>query len=308
MDTSKLAYFLAIIEHGSISQAAEALRISQPTLTRQVQMLEQHFGAPLLVRHGRGVLPTEAGRRLNEGLRGLERQIRTLRDYVGAAAKEPSGEVAIGIPPSPRSLLASGIVRRFTARYPKVRVRIVEETSSQIRDHVASGELDLAITNSAEPARSLRTKALATEPLLLIGPRDAKLQLKEQVKINTLARKRLIMTTNPNSIRRIIEDALAQKGLRPLIAIEANTLPFMTDLVQAGQGFTILPLSGVNPIRRGSNLSAARIEGLAVTWVLAYPENRPMSPNSRLLAKTIVEEIDHKIDSRLWPFASKPTS
>lgn len=306
MDTSKLAYFVAVIEHGSISQAAEALRISQPTLTRQVQMLEQQFGAPLLVRHGRGVIPTEAGRRLNEGLRGLERQIRSLRHYVGAAAKEPSGEVAIGIPPSPRSLLATEVVHRFSTRYPKVRIRIAEETSSQIRDHVASGELDLAITTSAEPSRSLRTKPLATEPLLLIGPRNARLQLKKTVKISAVAKLQLIMTTNPNSIRRIIEDALARNGLRPVIGIEANTLPFMTDLVEAGLGYTILPLSGVYPISRHHNLSATQIEGLTVTWVLAYPENRPMSPTSRLFAKTIVEEIDRKVKSGSWPLTSRP--
>jgi LysR family nitrogen assimilation transcriptional regulator len=303
MDTTKFAYFNAIVEHGSISHAAEALRVSQPTLTRQVQMLEEQFGAALLVRHGRGVALTEAGRRLNEGLRGLERQIRSLRDYVGAAAKEPSGEVAIGIPPSPRSLLATDIVRKFCLQYPKVRIRVIEETSGRIRDHVASGLLDLAITTSVEPDRGLRTETLAVEPLLLIGPRDAKLQLHKKIKISEAARLPLILTTTPNSIRRITEDAFSACGLRPVIGIEANTLPFMTDLVEAGLGYTILPLSGVNPIGRQQNLSAIQIEGMTVTWVLAYPENRPMSANSRLFAKLILEEINRKISNGSWPLA-----
>jgi LysR family nitrogen assimilation transcriptional regulator len=305
MDTSKFAYFSAIVEHGSISHAAEALRISQPTLTRQVQTLEQQFGATLLVRHGRGVVLTEAGRRLSEGLRGLERQIRSLRDDVGAAAKEPSGEVAIGIPPSPRSLLATDIVSKFAQQYPKVRIRVVEETSGRIRDHVASGVLDLAITTSVEPDRGLRTEPLVMEPLLLIGPRDAKLQLRRKVRISDVARLPLILTMSPNSIRRIIEDAFASSGLRPVIGIEANTLPFMTDLVEAGLGYTMLPLSGVNPIGRHQNLSATQIEGMTVTWVLAYPENRPMSPNSRLFARVISEEIGHKIAKGLWPLATR---
>jgi LysR family nitrogen assimilation transcriptional regulator len=310
MDTTKFAYFNAIVEHGSISHAAEALRISQPTLTRQVQMLEEQFGAALLVRHGRGVALTEAGRRLNEGLRGLERQIRSLRDYVGAAAKEPSGEVAIGIPPSPRSLLATDIVRKFALRYPKVRIRVMEETSGRIRDHVASGVLDLAITTSVEPDRGLRTEPLVAEPLLLIGPREAKLQLRKRMKISDAAQLPLILTTSPNSIRRIVEDAFAAYGLRPVIGIEANTLPFMTDLVEVGLGYTMLPLSGVNPIGRHQNLSATQIDGVLVTWVLAYPENRPMSPNSRLFAKLILEEVALKIGDGSWPLARMlaPTS
>jgi LysR family transcriptional regulator, nitrogen assimilation regulatory protein len=303
MDTTKFAYFNAIVDHGSISHAAEALRISQPTLTRQVQMLEQQFGAALLVRHGRGVVLTEAGRRLSDGLRGLDRQIRSLRDYVGAAAKEPSGEVAIGIPPSPRSLLATDIVRKFSLQFPKVRIRVMEETSSRIRDHVASGVLDLAITTSVEPDRGLRTEPIVVEPFLLIGPRDAKLQLGKKVKISEVAHFPLVLTTTPNSIRRMIENAFASYGLRPVTAIEANTLPFMTDLVEAGLGYTILPLSGVNPIGRHQNLSATQIEGMTVTWVLAYPENRPTSPNSRIFAKLIIEEVHMKISKGDWPLA-----
>jgi LysR family nitrogen assimilation transcriptional regulator len=303
MDTAKFAYFTAIVEHGSISHAAEALRVSQPTLTRQVQALEHQFGAALLVRHGRGVALTEAGRRLNEGLRGLERQIRSLRDFVGAAAKEPSGEVAMGIPPSPRSLLATGIVRKFARQYPKIRIRVVEETSGRIRDNVASGVLDLAITTSVEPDRGLRTEPLVAEPLLLIGPRDARLQLRRKVNIREVAQLPLILTTSPNSIRRIIEDSFAACGLRPVVGIEANTLPFMTDLVEAGLGYTMLPLSGVFPIGRHQNLSATQIDGMMVTWVLAYPENRPMSPNSRLFAKLILEETSKKISDGDWPFA-----
>src|SRR3712207_2842435 len=88
LDTSKIPYFLAVIEHGNISRAAENLRISQPTLTRQIQALEQQFGSPLLVRHGRGIEPTESGRRLADGLRGLERQLRSLREEVAAAAEK----------------------------------------------------------------------------------------------------------------------------------------------------------------------------------------------------------------------------
>jgi LysR family nitrogen assimilation transcriptional regulator len=111
-DIRNIEYFLAVIEQGSISSAAEALRVSQPTLSRQIHALEQQFNTPLFIRHGRGVLPTEAGKHLQEGLRGLE-HIATLRDDVIAAARDPSGEVALGIPPSPRMLLAGPIVGAF---------------------------------------------------------------------------------------------------------------------------------------------------------------------------------------------------
>src|SRR5262249_56332288 len=117
-DSRKIEYFLAVVEHRNISCAAEALRVSQPTLSRQIHALERQFNTPLFVRHGRGVAPTEAGKRLQEGLRGLERQLRTLRDDVAAAAREPSGEVAIGIPPSPPLPLGAPTLRPFSQAHP----------------------------------------------------------------------------------------------------------------------------------------------------------------------------------------------
>jgi LysR family nitrogen assimilation transcriptional regulator len=113
VDLQKIQYFLAVMEHRNYSSAAQALRVSQPTLSRQMSALEHEFDAPLFVRHGRGVAPTEAANRLYEGFKGLERQLRSLKSEVGAASGEPRGEVAFGIPPSPRSLLGVPLIERF---------------------------------------------------------------------------------------------------------------------------------------------------------------------------------------------------
>ena len=236
-DSRKIEYFLAVMDHRNISSAAEALRVSQPTLSRQIHALEQQFNTPLFVRHGRGVSPTEAGNRLQEGLRGLERQLRTLRDDVAAAASEPSGEVALGIPPSPRMLLAVSIIAAFCKAYPQVAIRISEETSGDMRDLVVRGEVDLAIINPDEPIQGLAADRLASEPMLLIGPRSAKLSLDVATPIERLAELPLILTTKPNSLRRMVEQELNHRGLRPRLRVEANTLPLMTDLVAQGLGY-----------------------------------------------------------------------
>src|SRR5581483_4335392 len=129
MDLQKIRYFIAVMEHRNLSNAAQALRVSQPTLSRQMAMLEHEFDTTLLVRHGRGVAPTEAANRLYEGFKGLERQLRSLKGEVSAASAEPSGEVAFGIPPSPRSLIAVQLIKRFAAAHPRVTVKVSEETS-----------------------------------------------------------------------------------------------------------------------------------------------------------------------------------
>src|SRR5262245_27020069 len=302
-DSRKIEYFLAVMDHRNISSAAEALRVSQPTLSRQIHALEHQFNTPLFIRHGRGVSPTEAGNRLREGLRGLERQLRTLKDDVAAAAREPSGEVALGIPPSMRMLLAVSIIGAFCKAYPQVAIRISEETSGDLRDLVVRGEVDLAIINPDEPIQGLAADRLASEPMLLIGPRNAKLSLDVPTPIERLAELPLILTTRPNSLRRVVEQELNHLGLRPRLRVEANTLPLMTDLVAQGLGYTVLPSCGVFALVKAGRLSASPIAGLRITWMIARPTNRGLSVAARLLHDIIFQVVHELVETGAWPLA-----
>ena len=98
MDQRKIKYFFSVVEHGNLSSAAQSLRVSQPTLSRQIQAIEEEFQTPLFVRGGRGMLLTEAGKQLHEGLQSIERQLRLLKTDVTAVAVEPAGEVSCGSP------------------------------------------------------------------------------------------------------------------------------------------------------------------------------------------------------------------
>jgi LysR family transcriptional regulator, nitrogen assimilation regulatory protein len=302
-DIRKIEYFLAVIEHRNISRAAESLRVSQPTLSRQIHMLERQFNAPLFIRQGRGVLPTEAGKRLQEGLRRLDHQLRTLRDEVATAASEPSGEIALGIPPSPRMLLAVSIINAYRKAYPQVAIRVYEKTSGEIRDLAARGEVDLAIVNSDEPMEGLVADRLVTEPMLLVGPREAGLSLDVATPIEQLADLPLILTTKPNSLRRMVELQLKRGGLRPQVRAEVDMLPLMTDLVINGHGFTVLPSCGVYSLIKAGRISASPITGLQITWAIARPINRSLSVAARLFLGTIFQVAYELVENGGWPLA-----
>jgi LysR family nitrogen assimilation transcriptional regulator len=303
LDLRKIEYFLAVVEHRNISRAAGALRISQPTLSRQIHALEEHFKAPLFVRHGRGVVPTEAGARLQEGLRGLERHLRTLRDDVAAAAGAPSGDVALGIPPSPRTLLGVEIVHAFRSAYPNVGIRLLEQTSGDIRDLIARGEVDLGIINSEEPAEGLVSLRLASEPMLLVGPPGASLSLETVTAAERLAELPLILTTKPNSLRRMVDRMLQHHKLRPSVQVEANTLPLMTDLVTRGLGFTVLPSCSVLGLVKAGRLSASPLAALRITWTVARPASRNLSMAGRLLLEIIFRTTHDLVEQGAWPLA-----
>lgn len=303
VDIRKIEYFLTVVDHANISNAAEELRISQPTLSRQIHALEQQFKTPLFIRHGRGVSPTEAGKRLEQGMRGLMHQLHSLRDDVVAAASEPSGQVVLGIPPSPRTLLAVSIISAFCDAYPNVAIRIREQTSGNLRDLVVRGEVDLAIINPGEPVHGLASIPLASEPMLLVGPANADLSLDVATPIEQLADHPLILTTKPNSLRRMVELELNHRGIQPRLRVEANTLPLITDLVAQGLGFTVLPSCGVYPLVKSGHLSASPLVGMRITWMIARPIDRSLSLAARLLQDIIYRVVHSIVEAGGWPLA-----
>jgi LysR family nitrogen assimilation transcriptional regulator len=139
-----------------------------------------------------------------------------------------------------------------------------------------SGVLDVSVTNRDEPLHGVISEPLGTEAMLLVGTREAKLSMERPVLIEKVAELPLILTTRPNSLRLNVEAGLSRVGLRPNVKIEANTLPLMTDLVQAGLGYTVLPACGVRQLLKDKLVSASPIKDVFITWLVAKPKNRPI--------------------------------
>jgi LysR family transcriptional regulator, nitrogen assimilation regulatory protein len=300
MDQRKIRYFFSVIEHGNLSSAAQSLRVSQPTLSRQIQAIEHEFQTPLFVRGGRGMLLTEAGKQLHEGLQSIERQLRLLKTDVTAVSIEPSGEVAFGIPPSPRGLIAVPLVKQYHSAYPRIAIRLVEETSGQLRDLVANGVLDLAITNTTEPSHGTVSQVLGRERLVLVGPCGAKLSMRKNTPVRALAELPLILTMRPNSLRLLVEDRLGTYGLTADVRLEANTLPLMSDLVAAGLGYTVLPLCGVDSLLKQGRVSASPVSDLFVTWLVARPKSRPLGAAAERFHDILCEFSRKLIARGVW--------
>jgi LysR family nitrogen assimilation transcriptional regulator len=300
MDPRKIKYFFSVIEHGNLSSAAQSLRVSQPTLSRQIQAIEQEFQIPLFVRGGRGMLLTEAGKQLHEGLQSIERQLRLLKTDVTAVSVEPAGEVVFGIPPSPRSLIAVPLVKQYNKAYPRIAIRLVEETSGQLRDLVANGVLDLALTNTTEPAHGIVSQILGRERLVLVGPVGARLSIQKDTPIKMLGDLPLILTMRPNSLRLMVEDRLGVHGLTANVRFEANTLPLMTDLVTAGLGYTVLPMCGVRDLLKLKRVSASPISDLFVTWLAARPKSRPLGVAAERFHDALYEFSRKLIAKGVW--------
>jgi LysR family nitrogen assimilation transcriptional regulator len=213
---------------------------------------------------------------------------------------EPAGEVAFGIPPSPRGLIAVPLVKAFNTTYPRIVLRLIEETSGQLRDLVANGVLDVAITNTLEPSHGIVSQQLGRERMLLVGPPAAKLSMRKETPIKSLAGLPLILTMRPNSLRLSIESGLALHGLQPNVRFEANTLPLMTDLVIAGLGYTVLPACGVRSLVKRGQLSASPIADLSITWLVARPKTRSLGVAAERFHDMLCEFGRKQVRDGVW--------
>ena len=170
MELRRLEYLVAIADHGSLSRAAVALNLSQPSLSRQIAALEEEVGHRLLVRTGRGAEPTAAGERLlvhaREMLEASRRAIDELRDM----GDSPGGRVTIGMPPRVASGLSVALVRGFRARFPWAVITVLEGLSLSLRESLVAGRLDLALLFDPFPSPQLAYEPLMREPLMLVAP------------------------------------------------------------------------------------------------------------------------------------------
>lgn len=300
MNLRQLGYFLQIAELQSFTRAASVLHVAQPSLSRQIQILEHELGVLLFVRSDKGVRLTEAGVALQERAHSVLQQVRQIRDEIGLQSRAPQGELSFGFPPSLFDLLTVPLVCEFHQRYPEVQLRVTEGLSSVMHELVLTGKLDTAVVSDAEPLDMLRSLPLLREQLHLVGPKAAGLEPTHELPIESLADRPLILTSRPNALRLIVDRAAQAAGRRFDPAVEANSSRLLCELVAHGQGFTVLPFSAFAGAYHAERLSVAPLQGLSTTWTLVTSRERGLSLAGRKLRELIGEVARRQIDAGAW--------
>ena len=168
MDVRQLRYFMEVVEAKSFTKAAERVHVAQPALGFQVRKLEDELGSPLLVRHSRGVEPTEAGLALLKHAHVILRQVELARQEVVDLAGPPRGSLSLGITPTASALMATRIVQDCTTAYPGIALTLVEGLSEDVMKWLDEGRIDLGFTYNPQVVKGIETHPLLIEDLFLV--------------------------------------------------------------------------------------------------------------------------------------------
>ena len=170
MDFRQLRTFKVVAELGSLSKAADRLRVAQPALSRQIKLLEHELRAELFVRNGRGMILTDIGRMLLERTSGLVRQMEQVRDDIQSVGGTPSGHVVMGLVPTVSTVLAARFARRVVTEAPDISLRLVESYSGHLVDWLHRGEIDLALVYGPASDLHLSVHTIGRDDMVVVGP------------------------------------------------------------------------------------------------------------------------------------------
>ncbi|MCR0980766.1 LysR family transcriptional regulator [Roseomonas populi] len=237
--------FVAAVRLGSLTRAAEALGVSQPTLTVQLRQLEEALGLRLLDRGARGTLPTAEGLRLAAEFERLIGDFDLLVTQARDVAAQRVGTVRLAALPSIGTTLLPRALARLRERRPGIQILIRDAVARRVAALLRAGEVELAIGTDLEADTELEATPLIADRMVAAIPAGHPLAGRPSVDLADLAGSPLILTDPESSVRVLVDRAFAGQGLAASPAYEVTYMSTALGLVRAGLGVAILPSSAV---------------------------------------------------------------
>jgi DNA-binding transcriptional LysR family regulator len=293
MDIRRLEIFCRVIESKSFTRAADAVHLTQPTVSENVRLLEEAVGERLLDRLGREVLPTPAGRILYGYARRMlqlrDEAIQALAEYRGAL----SGELVFGASTIPGAYLLPRIVAAFRADHPDIRITLRIAGSDRILDGLLHNEWELGLVGAPARDPRLECRELPGDRLVLAVPPGHRWASRSSVPPAELAGEGIILREKGSGTRRVLEAALKSAGFDPAalaVIAEMGSSEAVRQAVKSSLGIAVLSSLAVAEDLADGRLHGLSLEGVAMKrpFFIVRCRGRQLSP----LAQTFRQRLE----------------
>lgn len=237
-----IRYFLAVAEHRNFTRAAEALHVSQPTLSQQIRQLEDSLKTQLLDRSGRVLQLTDAGQVWVQyaklALSNIDAGNRAIHDVEQLGR----GTLRLASTPTFAPSLISAVVSEFNRLYPGVTISVQEVSQRQIESMLSEDELDLGIAFAPTQRGEIEGEALFEEALtLIVGMSHRHANRRRPLGLADCQKEQLVLLNKSFATRQHIDTYCVQQGIKLQVAVEVNAISTIVSIVRRGQLATILP-------------------------------------------------------------------
>ncbi len=283
MEVHQLKYFLAVAQSGTFTGAALACHVSQPSLSAQLAKLEEELGGALFERSRRGARLTARGvlfrPRAAEALRQLEAGRQELEELAG----HQRGLVTLGCLPTTGAYLLPPLLKAFQAEYPDITVHLREGSSPALAQALRDGEVDLVLMDEAGLGPGMEAQTLFRDPLLAAFAPGHVLAHPGLLDLTELVAVPFILMKSGHGFRQIVLDALASRGVEPLVVYESDEIGTVQALVEAGLGVSLVPRMVCRP---GLVYRPIAEPAPSRTLLVAFRDASSLSPGAEALRQT----------------------
>jgi len=262
-DLTTLRLFVAVIDQGSITKAADQEHIVASAVSKRLSDLETQLGIPLLIRQHAGVVPTPAGEALAQHARSVIHALDRIPDALNIAEGDGSPMLRVWANMTATVGYLLDDLNVFLSRHPKVKIRLEERLSLPTIDAVLDGSADVGVIGHFQPEGRLQVRPYRRVPLMLVVPPAHPFAGRTEIRFAEILEFDLITLMEGTAIHSWTLEAGARVARKPRLAMEVTSYESMRKMVQAGLGIAVIPAPNIVPYK---DLIEVRAIPLSESW------------------------------------------
>ncbi len=241
MEFHQIEYFVAVVETGGFSRAAERCNVAQPSLSQQIIKLEHELGQQLFQRLRHSTIPTEAGKAFYPRAKAILSEIQQAKHALTDGFNAERGQLSIGIIPTLTPFILHGVVKRFKERFPEAQLTISEDVTENLQERLINAELDVCYLSSPVANRQIVTEDIFTEKLLIAVNKNHPCADMPSVKREVLNQYPFVTLHDRHCLSQQIRSFCYIQQINPPVIYQTFQLATVLEFVRAELGIALIP-------------------------------------------------------------------
>jgi DNA-binding transcriptional LysR family regulator len=292
MELHHLRYFEAVARHGHVTRAARELSIAQPSLSKQIQVLESELDVKLFNRVGRRIELSEAGHVLLPYARRILHDVEHARTALQQIGDLTRGHVSLGASPTVGTQLLPRALAEFTRQYPGIELELREAGAARLVALLEEGSVQLVVVSLAllgQHSRLARAELFTEDLVLAVAPHHS-LAERSSVPARDLRDEKFILFPSGYELRALTTQLCQAGGFEPRVAIDGAEMDSVLRFAAAGLGIALVPRLA---LAQAEGLTAVLVEDVPLTRTLGlvWHSERQLSPAARAVQQFLLQRL-----------------
>jgi LysR family hydrogen peroxide-inducible transcriptional activator len=241
MEIHQLEYFVAVVETGGFSRAAERCNVAQPSLSQQIIKLEAEIGHPLFDRLGRKVMLTDVGRMLLPRAQAILSNIQEIKVEMKLDLDDGYGTLRAGFIPTIAPFVLPRVIHRFSREFPNAVLEFHEGLTDELVNKIVAGDLDVGITSLPIKNKLIETEELLTESLLVASSQKYDIATRTSIKVKELDDFPFIALSEVHCLGEQVQSFCIQQNVDLNIVCHTTQLSTVQKCIALGLGVSLVP-------------------------------------------------------------------